>query len=65
MPQRANEDVRRAARAAGVPLWRIAAELQVSEPTLTRWLRTPLPDDKHDKIMMVIPALEREVTHAG
>ena len=65
MAQRANEDVRRAARAAGVPLWRIAAELQVSEPTLTRWLRTPLPIDKHDKIMQVIPVLEREAVHAG
>ena len=63
--QKANEDVRRAARAAGVPLWRIAAELEISEPTLTRWLRVPLPDDRRDKIMRVIPMLEREVTHAG
>ena len=61
---RANEDVRRAARAAGVPLWKIAAELQVSEPTLTRWMRVPLPDEKRDKIMRAIPALEREAAHA-
>lgn len=63
--QKANEDVRRAARAAGVPLWRIAAELQISEPTLTRWMRVPLPDDKRNRIMQAIPVLEREVTHAG
>lgn len=61
---KANEDVRRAARAAGVPLWRIAEALQVSEPTLTRWMRTPLPDDKRDRIMKAIPALEREAGHA-
>ena len=62
---KANEDVRRAARAAGVPLWRIAAELQISEPTLTRWMRTPLPDDPRDRIMRAIPTLEREAAHAG
>lgn len=64
MIQRANEDVRRAARAAGVPLWMIAAELEISEPTLTRWLRVPLPDDRRDEIMKIIRALELDIANA-
>ena len=59
--KRENEDVRRMARAAGVPLWRIAAELNVSEPTLTRWMRVPLPEEKRDKIVKLI---EREAANA-
>lgn len=56
-----NQTVRRAARVAGVPLWRVAAAIGVSEPTLTRWLRVPLPEDKERRIMTAISALEQEV----
>lgn len=55
-----NQTVRRAARAAGVPLWRIASNIGVSEPTLTRWLRVPLPEEKERRIMAAIVALEQE-----
>lgn len=55
-----NQDVRRAARVAGVPLWRVAAAIGVSEPTLTRWLRVPLPEDKERRIMAAIAVLEQE-----
>lgn len=55
-----NQSVRRAARVAGVPLWRVAAAIGVSEPTLTRWLRAPLPEDKEQRIMTAISALEQE-----
>lgn len=55
-----NQTVRRAARAAGVPLWRVAAAIGVSEPTLTRWLRVPLQEDKEKRVMAAIAALERE-----
>lgn len=56
-----NQAVRRAARVAGVPLWRVAATIGVSEPTLTRWLRVPLPEDKEKRVMAAITALEQEV----
>lgn len=46
-----NQTVRRAARAAGVPLWRVAAAIGVSEPTLTRWLRAPLQEDKEKRVI--------------
>lgn len=55
-----NQKVRRAARAAGIPLWRIATTIGVSEPTLTRWLRVQLSEDKEQRIMEAIASLERE-----
>lgn len=56
-----NQTVRRAARVAGVPLWRVAAQLRISEPTLTRWLRFPLPSEKEQRIMTAIQELAQEV----
>ena len=56
-----NESVRKAARVAGVPLWAVASKIQVSEPTLTRWLRVPLPADKEQRIMAAIQELAQEV----
>lgn len=55
-----NEDIRKAARVAGVPLWAVAAKIKVSEPTLTRWMRVPLPADKEQRIMQAIQELARE-----
>lgn len=55
-----NEAVRRAARIAGVPLWKIAAKIGVSEPTLTRWLRVPLSQEREARVMAAIAALEQE-----
>lgn len=55
-----NQDVRRAARGAGVPLWRVAAEIGVSEPTIHRWLRFPLSAEKKEQIMEAIRSLADE-----
>lgn len=55
-----NEKIRRAARVAGVPLWRVAAEVGISEPTLIRWLRFPLPVEKEARIMEAIASLSQE-----
>lgn len=57
---RENESVRRAARIAGVPLWKVAAKIGVSEPTLTRWLRVPLSQEREARVMSAIAALEQE-----
>lgn len=56
-----NQNVRKAARVAGIPLWAVASKIQVSEPTLTRWLRFPLPADKEQRIMSAIQELAGEV----
>lgn len=55
-----NAKVRRAARIANVPLWKIAAQIGVSEPTISRWLRFPLPIDKEARIMQAIHELDED-----
>jgi len=55
-----NLTIRQAAKAAGIPLWRIAIALNVGEATLTRWLRTPLPKEKENQILSIIATLEKE-----
>lgn len=56
-----NKHIRQAAKKAKVSLWEVAAELGISEPTIIRWLRFPLPEDKERQIMAAITKLEREV----
>lgn len=53
-----NEKVRSAARLAGVPLWKIAIAIGVSEPTMTRWLRVPLSPEREATVMSAIKSLE-------
>lgn len=60
--KRENEAVRKAARIAGVPLYRVAKEIGVSEPTLQRWLRFQLPADKEARIIGAIDKLSQEVS---
>lgn len=40
--------------------WEIALEIGVSEPTLVRWLRTPLPAEKEERILVAIEKLAKE-----
>ena len=49
-----NTEIRRMARVAGIPLWRVAAAIGISEPTLTRWLRFPLPAEKENRVIEAI-----------
>lgn len=56
-----NLSVRQRAKKAGIPLWRVAVAIGVSEPTLTRWLRFPLPAEKENRVIEAISRLEREV----
>ena len=62
---RANADVRKAARIADIPQWRICERLGISEPTLTRWLRFELPEDKRQRILNAIDELSREQENGG
>lgn len=56
----ANDDIRREARANGVPFWRIANALSISEPTMTRRLRHELPQQEKEKIKEAILQLAHE-----
>lgn len=57
---KANERVRRAARAADIPLYVVAAAIGVSEATLGRWMRVPLSAEKEQRIMAAIAELAKE-----
>lgn len=52
-----NADIRTAAKNAGVHLYQIAAEIGVSEPTMTRKMRYEMPKNEKDKILSIIEEL--------
>ena len=56
-----NLDLRLKARGANVPLWRIAKELGISEPTMTRRLRTPLSEAEKQQITSIIDRIAKEI----
>lgn len=52
--------VRERAKKQKVSLWRITNEIGISEPTITRWLRVPLSQQKEKLILDAISKLSRE-----
>ena len=52
--KRANQEIREYAAKNGVYLWEIALAMGISEPTMTRKLRTELPEDERRKIAQII-----------
>ena len=55
-----NQDIRRIARAEGIPMWRIAKALGISEPTMTRRMRQELPENEKEKLKVIIRNLSEE-----
>ena len=58
-----NNEIRLYAKGAGVPLWRLADHLGISEATLTRMLRRELPEDEKRQILNIIDELAKEEQH--
>ena len=56
-----NSDIRKTAREKGVPLWKIADALKISEPTMTRRLRYELPKREKVELFKIIKQLAAEV----
>lgn len=54
MRELANADIRKAAKDAGVSLWELAEEMNVSEPTLTRMLRHELSKEVKEDLICSI-----------
>ena len=52
--KKANQDIRDYAAKKGVYFWEIAMQLGISEPTMTRWMRVELPEDKRREIGQII-----------
>lgn len=55
-----NMDIRFKAKAAGVPLWKIAAKMGVSEPTIHRRLRKEMNEEEKHYYFNVIHEIEQE-----
>lgn len=61
MKSMANNDLRNAAKSAGVPLWKIADVLHIGEATITRKLRRELPEKEKQQLLKIIEQLAKEV----
>lgn len=57
---KANQKVREQAQKMGVKHWQIAEHLGISEPTIMRWLRVPLSEEREKAIMAAIKELAKE-----
>ena len=57
----ANQEIRTSAKKSGVPFWKIALEIGVSEPTFTRKMRLELSDEEKTKILDIIKKLSKGV----
>lgn len=47
----ANEKIRKAVKDNGMYIWQLSEVLDVSEATITRWMRHEMPDEKQTKII--------------
>ena len=55
-----NQAIRQAALAHGIRFWQIAQALGVHEVTLSRRLRTELPQEEQERILIIIDELSKE-----
>ena len=53
-----NQDIRAAAKAAGVPIWKIAEAMNCSEPTMTRRFRREMDPEEKERILSIIERLK-------
>ena len=58
-----NTKFRLFAKGHGVPLWRLAQEIGVSEPTMTRWLRCPLSAEREAQLREAVLVIAEEDQH--
>ena len=56
----ANKDIRLYAAGNGVRLWQIAKEMGIRDSSLSRKLRSELPDDEKQKIMEIVDRISME-----
>lgn len=57
-----NTNIRNYAKSRGIFLWQIAYELGITDATLSRKLRIPLPSDETARIMQIIDELAAKKT---
>lgn len=57
-----NNDIRNAAKKAGVRLWQVAERIGVNDGNFSRKLRRELPDGERENILRIINELSAEKT---
>ena len=57
---KANKDIREAAKKQRVCLWEVAERLGVSEATMVRKLRRELPEEERTEILGIIEEIAKE-----
>lgn len=57
---KANKDIRKAIKDAGIYQYEVAKQVNISEPQFVRWLRYELPDSKKEKIFEAINELKKQ-----
>lgn len=60
----ANKGMREAMDSAGLTYWQVAGQVGVHPTTFTVWLRTPLDDEKEQKVRKAIDELTLELAEA-
>lgn len=55
-----NQEIREAAKAAGVKLWQIAERLGMNDGNFSRKLRRELPEEERERIMTIIADIAKE-----
>ena len=55
-----NQEIRQHAREQGVKLWQVAKALGISEPTMTRRLRSELPAEEKGRFLDTIDRIAAE-----
>lgn len=48
--EKANADIRMRLKGKKIPYWQLCKKLDISEQTLVRWLREPLPQEVEQRI---------------
>ena len=56
----ANTDIRERMKQAEIKSWALAYKLHIDESTISRWLRTPLTEERRAKIEAAIDEMEKE-----
>lgn len=52
--EKENPRIRKALKQRGIFQWQLSKKLGISEVTLVRWLREPLPKETEEKIMNIV-----------
>lgn len=55
-----NQDIRSAAKSAGVFFWEIAEKLGIQDSAFSRKLRRELPEEERTKVLGIIEEIARE-----